>query len=120
MDRTIDQLIDDGSDRELQDAIHRLEVEVQERYYSRLDQVCLDAITHGIQVMECSRSFEYEGFTYTVADYIEWLQGRGNHYPASKAILKQYEEDFAKRDAEEEAELLAQEERKQSMRTTGA
>ena len=50
-----------------------------------------------------------------MADYIEWLGGRGNHYPASKAILKQYDEDLAKRDAEEEAELLAQEERKQSM-----
>lgn len=112
--------IQDMSDKQIQDAIADLETEVKERFYLRQDQVFEDAITHGIQVMECSKSFEYEGFTYTVADYIEWLGGRGNHYPASKAILKQYDEDFAKRDAEEEAELLAQEERKQSMRTTGA
>jgi len=92
---TID--ITNMSDRQLQNVIQDALVELQERRNTEWYQ---DAICHGILVQETSQELRQ--------DYIEWLEGAGAHHPKSAEILEAWEDH------------CSQEERKESMRTTGA
>ena len=65
---------------------------------ARNDLVFEDAITHHVYVDEVPDHIDKE-------EYLEYLQGPGAHHPAAQTIL---------------AEWQSQEDRKQSMKTTGA
>lgn len=89
--------ITDMSDRQIQNLIQDSLVELQERRNAEWYQ---DAICHGILVQETDLLLRQ--------DYIEWLRGAGAHHPKSAEILDAWED------------YCNQEERKESMRTTGA
>jgi hypothetical protein len=73
------------------------EVELRERN----NLVFEDAITHHLYVDECPDHIDRE-------EYLEYLQGPGSHHPAAQTILADWDD------------KQSQEDRKQSMRTTGA
>ena len=89
--------ITDMSNRQIEDLIQDSLVELQERQNAEYYQ---DAICHGILVQECTLNYRQ--------GYIEWLKGAGAHHPKSAEILDAWED------------YCDQEERKESMRNTGA
>jgi len=95
------------SNRQIEEVINNGLVELQERRNAEYE----DALSHGILVQECSLEYRQ--------DYIEWLRGAGSHHPRSHEILEAWSDHC--NDLEDVMDdVVSQEERKQSMRTTGA
>jgi hypothetical protein len=101
--------IKEMSNRQLENFVFEAQEELQERVGRVADLVFAEALTMGEGVQDISLTgFEFQGVKFFRHDYIEWLEGRGSHHPASKKTLDEWHD------------YVAQQERKHSMNTTGA